>query len=84
MPLAGEPAMRRAATGRIVGAIGLPALLAACAGDTSTLNPAGPRAASAIDLHWIMFWMAGAVVAVVLGLIGWALVRRGREEDRFQ
>lgn len=76
--------MTRAATGRIVGAIGLPALVAACAGDTSTLDPAGPRAASAIDLHWIMFGMAGAVMALVLGLLGWALLRRGREEDRFQ
>lgn len=28
--------------------------------------------------------MAGAVMAIVLGLLGWALVRRGREEDRFQ
>ena len=78
-----DPAMKRAAWGH-VGAICLPAALAACAGDTSTLDPAGPRAAAAIDLHWIMFWMAAVVMALVLGLLGWALVRRGREEDRFQ
>ena len=59
-------------------------VLAACSGRTSMLDPAGPRAESAIDLHWIMFWMAAAVMVVVLGLLGWALVRRGRDEDRFQ
>ena len=70
--------------GRAIGATALLALMAACAGETSTLDPAGPRAASAIELHWIMFAMAGGVMAVVLGLLAWALVRRGREEDRFQ
>lgn len=58
--------------------------LTACAGETSTLDPAGPRAQSAIDLHWIMFWMAAVVMVIVLGLLAWALVRRGREEDRSQ
>lgn len=71
-------------TGRRGGAPAVLALLAACAGDASTLDPAGPRATSAIELHWIMFGMAGVVLAVVLGLLGWALVRRGREEDRLQ
>lgn len=55
-----------------------------CSGRTSTLTPAGPRAESAMGLHWIMFGMAALVLVIVLGLLAWALVRRGGEEDRRQ
>ena len=70
--------------GSLTSAILASTVLAACSGRTSTLDPAGPRAESAIDLHWIMFWLAAAVMVIVLGLLGWSLVRRGREEDRLQ
>lgn len=58
--------------------------LTACSGRSSTLTPAGPRAEMALSLHWIMFGMSAAVLALVLGLLAWALVRRGRPEDARQ
>lgn len=76
--------MHRLRPGHLLGGAPVTALLAACAGETSTLDPAGPRAASAVELHWIMFAMAAIVTVIVLGLLGWALVRRGRPEDRLQ
>lgn len=79
-----QPCMQWPRSGQAAGGSAAVAILAACAGETSTLDPAGTRAASAIELHWIMFAMAGLVMAIVLGLLAWALVRRGREEDRFQ
>lgn len=69
--------------------IGVPTLLAACvtAADAplttspvsevpSILNPAGPAASDIAGLWWLLFWASVAVLALVFGLLGWALWRR--------
>ncbi|WP_374406177.1 cytochrome c oxidase subunit II [Pelagerythrobacter sp.] len=60
------------------------ALLAACAGPLSTLDPAGPSARAVADLWWIMLAGAGALCLLVFGLLAVALLRpsmsRGNSE----
>lgn len=52
--------------------------VAACAGETSTLDPAGPRAARIAELTWLMTALAVVVFLMVLGLMSIAVLRRGR------
>ncbi len=61
----------------------LPALVA-CQSQASTLTPAGPRADAAIWLHWVMFGLGSAVMAIVLGLLLWAILRRPSPDSRGQ
>ncbi|HKY50772.1 MAG TPA: cytochrome c oxidase subunit II [Candidatus Limnocylindria bacterium] len=53
---------------------------AACGGDASTLDPAGPYAARIADLAWLMTGMSVLVVVLVAAFLGIALVRRSRPE----
>jgi len=49
--------------------------LAACAGPQSALDPYGPVAAAIADLWWLMFWGAVAILALVMGLVFYAMFR---------
>lgn len=51
------------------------ALLAACAGDFSTLDPAGPAAARVATLWWVMLTGAVLILALVMGIALYALKR---------
>lgn len=51
-------------------------LLSGCANAPSILDPQGPAAARIADLWWLLFWMAMAVLAFVLGFLALALFRR--------
>ena len=53
--------------------------LPACTSPTSTLDPAGPAAARIEGLWWLIFWIATAVFAIVLGFLIVALLRGRRE-----
>ncbi len=50
-----------------------------CQGPASTLAPSGPRAALAADLWWLMFWLSVPILALVLAVLGYAVVRARRE-----
>ncbi|HEV7346251.1 MAG TPA: cytochrome c oxidase subunit II [Devosia sp.] len=52
-----------------------PAVLAGCSGDLSTLDPAGPRAASIATLWWVMFIGSAILFVLVLALFGLAYFR---------
>ena len=52
--------------------------VAGCAGPLSTLDPAGPQADAIARLGWLMLAMSVGVVALVVGLLGWALWRGRR------
>lgn len=71
----------------------LPLVLSACGLDTSDsrnssiLEPAGPVAERTTNLWWLMFWIAGAIQALVVVLVLVALVRfrrRPNEADPVQ
>lgn len=49
--------------------------LVACAGEASTLDPAGPRAARVAQLTWVMSALGAAVYLLVLGALFLALRR---------
>jgi len=51
------------------------AMVTACSGPQSTLDPAGPSAAAIADIWWLMFWGALAVWLLVMALVTWALYR---------
>lgn len=53
-------------------------LLSACTGPQSTLDPAGPAADSIATIWWLMFFGSAAIFVLVLGLLAFALMRRGR------
>ena len=53
-----------------------PLALAGCEGALSTLDPAGPAAGHIAALWWLMLAGAGAILALVLGLIAAAFARR--------
>ena len=69
-----------------VASIVLVVALAACSSDSpSILSPEGESARRIDRLWWLMLWISLAVLAVVLGLMVVAIVRRGRrglEVDR--
>ena len=48
--------------------------LAGCAGELSTLSPAGPAARSIATLWWVMLIGAGAIFALVMVLAGLAFL----------
>lgn len=50
-------------------------MLAGCAGPFSTLDPAGPAAASIARLWWIMLAGSMVLTALVMGLVGIAFLR---------
>lgn len=54
-----------------------PLLLAGCAGELSTLDPAGPRAASLSTLWWIMLAGSAALFGLVIVLFVLTYVRTG-------
>ena len=56
-------------------ALGFPCLLAGCDGRLSVLAPAGPAAEGIATLWWWMFWGASAILALVLALFLWLLLR---------
>ena len=51
--------------------------LPGCRGDLSTLDPAGPHAASIADLWWVMFYGAVVLFALVFVLLAFAFLRPG-------
>lgn len=60
----------------------LAVLLAACSGEQSALDPAGPFAAKPDDLFMLVFWIAVVVFVLVQGLIIYTAVRyRGKAGD---
>ncbi|HWH23517.1 MAG TPA: cytochrome c oxidase subunit II [Candidatus Limnocylindria bacterium] len=61
----------------------VPLVVAGCAGQLSTLDPAGPQAQQMADLGWLMFGLSVAIMGLVSVLIGWALwrARRPREDE---
>ena len=69
---------RRMERGLVVAAA---VVLGACGNETSpnVLDPKGDEARQLADIWWLMFGMAGAVYAVVAGLIVFAIVRGRRE-----
>jgi cytochrome c oxidase subunit II len=52
--------------------------LAGCAGELSTLDPAGPRAADIATIGWLMFAMAAVVQLMVTALVVHAVLRHRR------
>jgi cytochrome c oxidase subunit II len=58
--------------------VGGGAVLAAAGCRYAALDHASPEADAITDLHWLMFWVCGAVFAIVLGFLAAALLRRGR------
>jgi len=57
-------------------------LTAACQGRYVALDPASPEASRINDLHWLMFWVTGAVSVVVVGLLAAAVFRRAEPPTR--
>ncbi|ALN74310.1 cytochrome c oxidase subunit II [Aureimonas sp. AU20] len=55
--------------------------LSGCAGKLSILDPAGPAAQSTALLWWVMFAGALAIMALVLGLVGFAFLKPGWGRD---
>ncbi|MBW6530348.1 cytochrome c oxidase subunit II [Sphingomonas sp. RRHST34] len=53
-------------------------LLAGCAGPQSALDPGGDQAHALFSLFGLMLWVSGAIYAVVLAGLGWALWRAWR------
>lgn len=53
--------------------------LAACSGELSALDPAGPAAARVEALWHIMLWSAGVILAGVVGTAIYAVATSGRE-----
>lgn len=51
------------------------ALAAACAGPQSAIDPAGPVAESVATLWWVLFGGAAAILALVMGLVFYAMFR---------
>jgi cytochrome c oxidase subunit II len=49
---------------------------AACEGSPSPLDPHGTQAQSAANLWWLMLAIAGAIYALVMGMLAFALTRR--------
>jgi cytochrome c oxidase subunit II len=58
------------------GVISATASLAGCAGELSTLDPAGPAAETIAWLWWIMLAGAGVILVLVLALLGLTFLRR--------
>ncbi|WP_279483463.1 cytochrome c oxidase subunit II [Aureimonas sp. SK2] len=56
-------------------------LLSACSGPLSTLEPAGPAAASTALLWWVMLVGATAIFVFVLALVGLAFLKPGIGRD---
>jgi cytochrome c oxidase subunit 2 len=56
------------------------AALAACGGEASTLDPAGPYAARIAESAWLMTGISVAIVVLVAALLAVAIVRRSRPE----
>ena len=56
------------------------ALLSACGGPMSALDPRGPAAARIAELWWVMFAVAAAVYLVVVTFLVLAMLRRRRRE----
>ena len=63
-------------------AVATAVVLGACGNEASpnALDPKGDEARQLADIWWLMFGMAGAVYAVVAGLIVFAIVRGRRRE----
>src|SRR4051794_40344658 len=65
----------------VLAAIGLAAIglaAAGCARSPSTLRPGGPGAAGIADLAWLMFGISAGVLAIVVGFLLVAVLRRSR------
>lgn len=56
-------------------------LLAGCQDQLSTLHPAGPAAATIAEIWWIMLAGSVAILALVMGLLTAALLRRPDSPD---
>jgi cytochrome c oxidase subunit 2 len=52
-----------------------------CSGNQNVFNPAGPGARDIANLGWFMFAVCGAVYALVLIALAWALMRRRHASD---
>lgn len=55
-------------------------MLSGCQEQLSILHPAGPAAATIAQIWWVMLIGAGAILALVLALVGAALLRRPTSE----
>jgi len=64
-----------AATGRTAAAIAGAAVLAGCTGPLSTLDAAGPAAASIATLWWVMLAGAAVLFLLVMALLGIAFMK---------
>ncbi|MFC4728641.1 cytochrome c oxidase subunit II [Coralloluteibacterium thermophilus] len=63
---------------------GAAALLAACAGEQSSLDPRGPAAAAAAEAWWVMLVGASAIFALVMGLVIYATLRAPERRPRLR
>jgi cytochrome c oxidase subunit 2 len=78
-PFGGVAAAGRRARSRALVATTLGVVLTSCSdGSPSVLSPEGRSAERVGGLWWLMLWISTAVLAVVVGLIVVAIVRRGR------
>jgi cytochrome c oxidase subunit 2 len=59
------------------GVVATALLLAGCGGPLSTLEPAGPAAASIAQLWWVMFWGSAVILLGVMGLLILAVWKPG-------
>jgi cytochrome c oxidase subunit II len=60
--------------------VALTAVVVACEGNESALNPAGPQADRISSYWWYMFWVSAIVWIVVVGMLLYSLWR-GRQRD---
>src|SRR5690554_5295875 len=63
--------------GRSLNGSALLAVLGACTGPLSALDPAGPAADGIADLWWVMFWGSVVLFALVSGLLALTYLRPG-------
>lgn len=75
-----RPTPRRLARTGLLAALAV--LLAACSGEQSYLDPAGPYAQKPDDLFMLTFWIALVVFVVVNGLIIYTVIKyRAKKDD---
>lgn len=71
---------RRSRAARLATLVVAALTISGCLGD-GVLAPASPEAQRIAELGWFMFAVSGAIMALVLGLVGWAVVRGRRDRE---
>jgi len=71
------PGLSRGRRGAIAAVVGAAALLAGCAKDApqDTWQPEGENAQDIHNLQWPVFAIAGVVLLIVMGAVGWSVYR---------